>query len=55
MSGSKSDEDMAAVRRKVAQLEATQKTQRMGMRKGFVKVQQAMEKRDRETDREEGT
>jgi hypothetical protein len=53
MSSSKSEEDMAAVRRKVAQLEAKQKIQRMGMRKELIKVQQAMEKRDRETEKKE--
>ena len=55
MSSSKSDEDMAAVRRKVAHLEAEQKIQRMGhkMQKELIKVQQAMEKRDRETEKKE--
>jgi hypothetical protein len=53
MSSSKSDEDMAAVRRKVAQLEAKQKIQRIGIKKELIKVQQAMEKRDRETEKKE--
>jgi hypothetical protein len=55
MSSSKSDEDMAAVRRKVTQLEAKQQIQRMGhkMQKELIKVQQAMEKRDRETEKKE--
>jgi cold shock CspA family protein len=45
MSSSKSDEDMVAVRRTAAQLE--------GMRKELIKVQKAMEKRDRKTERKE--
>jgi hypothetical protein len=37
----------------VAQLEAKHKIQRMGMRKELIKVQKAMEKRDRETEKKE--
>jgi hypothetical protein len=44
---------MTAVRREVAQLETKQKIQRMGMRKELMKVQKAMEKRDRQTEKKE--
>jgi hypothetical protein len=55
MSSSKLEDEMAALRSKVAQLEAKQKIQRMGMKmqKELMKMQQAMAKRDRETEKKE--
>jgi hypothetical protein len=48
MSSSKSEKELAALRSKVAQLEAKQKIQRMGIKKELMKMQQAIDKRDRE-------
>jgi hypothetical protein len=55
MPSSKSEDEMSALRSKVAQLEATQKIQHMGMKmqKELMKMQQAMAKRDLETEKKE--
>jgi hypothetical protein len=55
MSSSIFEDELVALRSKFAQLEAKQKIQRMGqkMKKEFMKVQQAMEKRDRETEKKQ--
>jgi hypothetical protein len=55
MPSSKSEDEMAALRSKVAQLEAKQKIQRMGMKmqKELMKMQQAMAKRDLEAEKKE--
>jgi hypothetical protein len=55
MSSSTFEDELVALRSKVAQLETKQKIQRMGqkMQKELMKVQQSMEKRDRETEKKE--
>jgi hypothetical protein len=55
MSSSNFEDELVALRSKVAQVEAEQKIQRMGqkMKKELMKMQQAMEKRDRETEKKE--
>jgi hypothetical protein len=53
MSSSKFEDELVALRSKVAQLEAKQKIQRMGqkMEQELMRMQQAMDKRDRETEK----